>query len=48
MAQLTVFFDGIITPKTEVMYHYIIPYITQMLHGAGIFTNIYPNNQPVL
>ena len=23
-------------------------YISQMLHGAGIFTNIYPENHPVL
>jgi hypothetical protein len=22
--------------------------ISQMLHGAGIFTNIYPKNHPVL
>ena len=28
-------------------YFYVLPFtITQMLHGAGIFTNIYPKNHP--
>jgi hypothetical protein len=26
----------------------IIPFITHMLHGAGIFTNMCPKNDPVL
>ena len=39
MAQLTVI-NGIITRKTEVMYHDIIPYITQMLHVWNIYQHL--------
>ena len=48
----TTIVTGIVTPhKRRTIYSniaFVGIHYAQMLHGAGIFTNIYPQNHPVM